>query len=302
MKNHHLSKPKTALAIGIALSLGAMATTNTAQAAAKPSCPAGTKWSYLTGYSSSDGKPTGMTDSSSLLPSDLLTRILKLLPEGKDITTNSVTNALIANDQAANVYVTKSTNIKIAFVTEGAGYSNALGYFKYDATNYATPCALNEKIIFPNASTPPMSSGNTVDLGTFNAGDVIGFTIVANGWQSGVVNPNKASTGIFRSVMAMNPETNGKNAHTVLLSSPTDSLLVLGFEDLNRQSSSYNDYGYGTDNDFNDVIIAIIATDFTAINTSNIPQVDNGVVTNTTTSKPLGISGRMNWREKADKQ
>ncbi len=327
MKNQHPFKSKNAeLAFAISLALGISVAPELAQAApVKPSCPTSTKWSYLGAYSPSTGKPNGMTDSSALIPGDLISRTLKLLPEGKNIISNPVTKALIATDAGANLYIAKTTSIKVAFVTEGAGYSNALAFFKYDATNYSTPCILNERIILPNSSAPPLSFGNTVDLGYFNKGDVIGFTVIANGWDATakVVKPTKPDTGIFRSVMGLNPETNGNNAHTVLLSSPEDKLLILGFEDLNRQSNKFNDSSYTTDNDFNDVIIAIIPTYYDDIDTTKVPDVDTGVVTPTPTptptpiptptpeptpeptptpgvTKPLGMEGRMSWREKVD--
>jgi len=225
----------------------------------------------------------------------MITRFKNLLPEGKDITTNSVTNALITDDLGSNLFLTKKANVKVAILDEGAGYLNGVGYFTFDKDELPKPCVKTEKIMFPNASTNPavLSSGDTVDLGSFDANTAIGFTVAANGWSNGSVASNP-SGGIFRSVMALNPEASPYNAHTVLLSSPEDKLLVLGLEDLNRTP------GKGSDEDFNDVIMAIFVDPFDAVDTGKIADVDTGTVS--APSKPVGVSGRMNWREKVDAQ
>jgi LruC domain-containing protein len=70
--------------------------------------------------------------------------------------------------------------------------------------------------------------------------------------------------------MGLNPETPGVdqlNAHAVLLSKPEDGLLVLGFEDINRQ--------IGGDHDFNDVLIAIQVTPFTAVERSQVVSLNS---------------------------
>ncbi|SJM91315.1 hypothetical protein CRENPOLYSF2_2180001 [Crenothrix polyspora] len=141
-----------------------------------------------------------------------------------------------------------------------------------------------DTIIFPNFSDNVLQFGKTVDLGNFVAGDAIGFTIVANGWvpyvaatrgvsaSGGIVDPNKAVSKIFRTIKRFNPEpadTNNLQAHTILFAYPEEELMVLAFEDLNRQSGSLNDYGYTSDNDFNDVVIAIHVTPFSAVDCTN---------------------------------
>jgi LruC domain-containing protein len=70
----------------------------------------------------------------------------------------------------------------------------------------------------------------------------------------------------YYSMKGLNPEAAGAenlNAHTVLLSKPDSELLILGFEDLTRTWS-------GCDHDFNDAIIALKVTPFSAVDRSRV--------------------------------
>jgi hypothetical protein len=86
--------------------------------------------------------------------------------------------------------------------------------------------------------------------------------------------PTKPTNAIFTTLKALNPEKPtasdpNLNAHTVLLSKPEAGLLVLGFEDLNRA---------GGDHDFNDVLIAIQVTPFSAIDRTQVQALVKTVV------------------------
>lgn len=297
-----------------------------------------TNWQYLGGssnYNPANGQPIGMTDKSSVLPVDLLATVLARLPEGQPIGNNQAALDLLTNDEGANIFLKANANIKISYVSEGAGYLNSVGFFKFPKADLTTLSisSVIDTIIFPNFSDNVLQFGKTVDLGNFVAGDAIGFTIIANGWipyvagkaavpavpavaaqaavpavkavkavikngiittparpaipairavkakaavpavpavlsSGGIVDPNKAASKIFRTIKRFNPEpVNASNlqAHTILFSYPEKELLVLAFEDLNRQSGTLNDYNYTSDNDFNDVIIAIHVSPFPAV-------------------------------------
>ena len=232
-------------------------------------------WQYLDSYNSL-GVPTKLLDLSATLPTGLLADIRKRLPETKDIRTNDP--KLITDDLGANLVLLEDAEITVAFIDEGAGYRNALGYFTFDPGN--KPKAFGElttKIMFPNFSLPTlggMKYGDAVQLGKFKAGTAVGFTIVSNGWTGSVVNPNQPTNNIFTTLKALNPEKPtasdpNLNAHTVLLSKPEAGLLVLGFEDLNRA---------GGDHDFNDVLIAIQVTPFSAIDRTQVQALVKTVV------------------------
>jgi LruC domain-containing protein len=232
-------------------------------------------WQYLDSYNAL-GVPSKLQDLSATLPTGLLADIRKRLPETKDIRTNDP--KLITDDLGANLILLEDAEITVAFIDEGAGYRNALGYFTFDPGN--KPKAFSElttKIMFPNFSLPTlggMKYGDAVQLGKFKAGTAVGFTIVSNGWTGSVVNPNQATNAIFTTLKALNPEKPtasdpNLNAHTVLLSKPEAGLLVLGFEDLNRA---------GGDHDFNDVLIAIQVTPFSAIDRTQVQALVKTVV------------------------
>lgn len=232
-----------------------------------------TNWQYFGPYNKATAVPNAIFDMSGGLPSDLISRVLTKLPEGQNINKNP--EKLLTDDQGANIFLVRDAEVSVAFVYSGAGYHNGLGFFKFSADNRPTKASqVQDSILFPsitsavfNPATAFLKYGNAVDLGTFHAGDALGFTLLSNAWQqgAGVDNPNQSSNAIFRTIQELNPEANvNYKAHTVLLSNPSDGLLVLGFEDMNRTP------GQGSDDDFNDVVIAIHVTPFSAVDTSQL--------------------------------
>ena len=219
--------------------------------------------------------------------------VIKRLPEGSNVSSKSP--ELITNDKGANIFLKGSASIKVAFVYDGAGYKNSLGYFSTTDLSTLTSSNAADSIIFSNFSASPdgaLKLGDTFDLGLFSSGSIIGFTLASNGWQNGMVDPTRTKDQIFRTVKALNPESTDTNrAHTVLLSDATSGILLLGIEDLNRDSCSKNDYSYCSDNDFNDAVIGICVDPASAIsNINDIPTLEP--------PKPSpGVSGPSNWRE-----
>ena len=252
-------------------------------------------WNYLGGSAAYDimtGKPNTLTDMSAHLPSDLKATILARLPEGVAIGNNLTASNYIANDAGANVILKKSANIKVSFISEGAGYLNSVGYFKFNASELSSLpiTSVVDTIIFPNFSDNLLQFGQAVDLGNFSAGDAIGFTIVANGWLPGGINAFKTANSIFRTIRRFNPEnpsTTNLEAHTLLYVYPEKQLLILAFEDLNRKTSSANDGNLTSDDDFNDVILAIHVDPFDAVDCTDCNDI----------TKVIGESGPISWRE-----
>lgn len=253
------------------------------------------QWSYhgtpIAGqYFGSNGKPTITEFTTTIpntlpsLPSDLVSKINFTLPEGKDIRQNPQ-GLMPDSDAKTNISFSQEAEVWVTFLTEGAGYANSVGYFSYDTANPPRNRAdVQEKMIFANASMPsPLTTatntGNTVYLGTFQAGQSLGFMIVANGWSSAGRRVNGAwapgvkeyadPKAIFYTLRQLNPEASDArnlNTHTLMLkdlsdSSPTYQRLVIGFEDINRE--------VGGDHDFNDVVLAIHVTPKTAITNLN---------------------------------
>lgn len=170
--------------------------------------------------------------------------------------------------------------IVVTFVDEGAGFRNAFGYFIYPTANpprsidYIQECYF----IFPNASRSgsggAMNPGDRIKLGfnfnksivsgrdiaipnsyTFKQGFSVGFILYPDGWKG---------TGVsefivpYTSISKHNPEKAPElKFHSACFLIPNTTRLVLGFEDLRRDTSS-------CDHDFNDLII-IVDTDLTAV-------------------------------------
>lgn len=237
-------------------------------------------------YNPSTGAPTMAEFTRALpgglppLPADLKSKIAYTLPEGRDIRLNP--QGLVPDsDDKTNIRFTEDAEVWVTFLSEGAGYRNSVGYFSYDPANPPTsPAQVQEKIIFVNASMPsPLdpagSYQNTVSLGRFPAGQALGFVIVSDGFSStgrlyngariGGVKDSASPKWIFYTLRGLNPEAAGPqnlNVHTIMLKDVSDASegyqrVVIGFEDINRES--------GGDHDFNDVVLAVHVTPRRAI-------------------------------------
>ena len=178
------------------------------------------------------------------------------LPEYKSLPTNHP--EFLAGTET-NLVLTKQADVWITFVTEGAGWRNALGFY--------TDPNKELKIIFPNASMGgsggALSPGSKVYLGRFPANTIIGWFLVANGWNGKQVVPGN---GIRYSDPSLNSETNSSlRQHMVLLNDVGRSRILLGFEDMGREDA-------GCDNDFNDAIFYVTANPIEAVSTSNVSK------------------------------
>jgi len=237
--------------------------------AAIPSQADSAKWEYF-GEFDAKGVPKNMIDFSGQLPAGLLDAIYARLPETKDV--RKTDPKLITDDLGANLNLLEDAEITIVFLNEGAGYSNSVGFYNFDPANKPTsPQQVTTKVMFPNFSIPPMKYGNAVHLGKFKAGSGVGFTVLANAWDGKGVRPNQPQNMTYYSLKDLNPETASAanlNAHTVLLSKPEDELLILGFEDLTRT---------GGDHDFNDAIIALKVTPFSAVDRGKVQSLSKVV-------------------------
>ncbi len=219
-------------------------------------------WSYFdtAGYDA-NGLPAHLIEVSlpATLPSDIAAR----LPEGLDINQNRNEKQFLTDNLGANIHLLEDAELTLVAVGGTTDFANAVGFFSYPTANVpTTAAALNTRIVFPNF--PALRPGQGVTLGRFKAGTSVGFTLVANGWTGNTVNPNPSAQELFYTIRALNPETPSNdgnshlNAHTVLLSSPADNLLVLGFEDAYRHPSNKNaTKPLRSDDDFNDVLLAI---------------------------------------------
>jgi len=242
-----------------------------------------TDYAYPTGYNGTNaftgetklGRPAYIERTVDV-SSSLLSFINASLPENKPLTQTHPEYLERAN--IPDLKITAKSDVWITFVSEGAGNLNTLAYFTYPtrtpptATSGGTNANGIDKVtvIFPNASAKGsgggLLTGDRVKLGTFEAGISIGFVLISNGWTGTGVAPGNTK---FYSITALNPEKDANlKKHSVLLYDDVNKLYLIGFEDLNRES--------GSDNDFNDVVVYATSNPVTGISNENVSDIDKG--------------------------
>lgn len=228
------------------------------------------KNNYLTlGSWNSSGVPNYLT-TADVVTQSLLADINASLPEGTELPTSHP--QYLASGNEANIVLQDSCDIWVTFVHEGAGYKNVLGFYTYNVNN--PPSSVNDinnmTIAFPNVSFSGsgggLNSGDKVYIGSFGAGTVIGWFIIANGYNSSSQSIN-GNAQHYYSNSNLNPETNASNKqHMVLLQDANSNKLIMGFEDLFRE-------GY-CDQDFNDAVFYATANPIEAVVTNDVPELD----------------------------
>lgn len=237
------------------------------QGVASSSFGGGTTYTPM-GTTDSYGRPKYLESPSDVISSTLLSYINASLPEGTPLTK---THPQYLTDAATGtVNVTAKSDVWITFVSEGAGYANAVGYYTYPTGSAPTKASdiSTVNVVFPNASLygsgGNMRSGDKVKLGTFDGGTSIGFILLADGWAGS--NKVDATVPKYYSDPQLNPETDAAyKKHSVLLYDATNKLYLVGFEDLARP---------GGDQDFNDVVFYATANPITAISNDGVQPID----------------------------
>ncbi|WND03280.1 DUF4114 domain-containing protein [Temperatibacter marinus] len=148
-----------------------------------------------------------------------------------------------------DLILSETSDVRIYFIGEGAGYANSLGMFTGDSADKLSGDAA---LIFPNASAQssylsqggegnrtnraPLLSGDFVDAGTFDSGTQLNLFLIANGANGGGTtfysDTEQNSDGI---------------AHFVVLAVPDSPYILVGVEDLTG----------GGDKDYNDVVFVM---------------------------------------------
>lgn len=212
-----------------------------------------------------NGVPGNLAPDVVLCNTLLNTIYSKVLPNG--------VNALVKHPEyfentLKNIVLTKpATEVTITFLDEGAGYRNVLGYYYYNKNNPPQSIDdLNKKIIFPNSSKVGsgggLIAGKTMKLlGVFDENTVIGFYLIANGWNS----VNKVVTDGYGSLYS-NPEFNkNNNIQTVTFYDKACGIVAIGFEDTLLP---------GGDKDYNDAIFQVSVSPADALVTTEYIQID----------------------------
>lgn len=242
------------------------------------------------------GVPDHLVNPGDVLSSSFTDRINATLPEKRSVPIYNP--KLISNGSPETINLSKESNVWITFVSEGALYRNALGYYTYPTNTPPTiaPTASNINIIFPNASLSysggNLNGGDKLYLGKFPANTSIAFVLVVDGWddlQAKVL----LKSDILYSNAAFNSETDvNLKRHTVVIYDDKSDRLIVGFEDIRRDDAQ-------CDHDFNDLVFYTTLDSISCVShIDDYPTTDDGSVVNSGNtggleSKSLGdIVGR----------
>jgi len=222
---------------------------------------------YYMGTFNSNGVPNYLEPVNDVVNAAMLNDMNASLPEQQPVPVYHP--QYLANTAPNNLALDVLCDVWVTYITEGAGWTNSVGFFTFPTNNPPTSASQIDsiKVVFPNLSNSGsgggLNPGNKVYIGRFPAGKSIGWVIFANGWTGSSI-----SNGNYRiySVSALNPETDPSlKKHTVLLQDPTRFSIMFGFEDWRRDQ--------GSDQDFNDGILYIKANPVYGINTDGMPTV-----------------------------
>jgi len=240
---------------------------------------------YLGNYSS-NGTPDYLESPSDVVSTETLEIIDGVLSETYRVTTYNP--HYITSNYDTDVFLTSQSEVFVTFISEGAGYRNVLGFYTYDTNNPPTTAPTDEEItiIFPNSSAlgsgGGLQTGDKVSLGTFPAGTAIGWVLLSNGW-----NGNQVGYGYWQlfSNPDFNPETDASlRHHNVLIKDEANELVILGFEDIRRDHS-------WCDQDFNDALFYVTASNYSSLLTTNIIDVTNSTDVYSSNSRGFESNG-----------
>ncbi|WP_170227058.1 LruC domain-containing protein [Luteibaculum oceani] len=216
---------------------------------------------FLMSTYDANGVPANLEVPGDVVSTDLLNDINGALPNSGGDAPN------VAASGATDATIVELSQVWVTFISEGAGFTNSLGFYVYDTDN--PPASPNDIdsifVIFPNASLlnsgGGLQAGDKVCLGIFPAGVSIGWVLLQNAFKNNQVLTDRTK---LYSNNEWNPETvDSLRPHNVQLLDPNRQLVVVGFEDVNRQNPS-------CDNDFNDCIFYYTANPFTGLDKTGL--------------------------------
>jgi hypothetical protein len=172
---------------------------------------------------------------------------------------------------SSDLYLPYDYAPRVAFINEGAGYQSpvamtAMGSTPGEITIFDNLSGTNS--ILPNANAP-LQVGDWVQLSEIQAGTQLNFSVIPNG----VFNPGATPLSTDYRLNPTNPSNPNSPIFWTAYADPkaTRPLILLGYEDI---------VGSGSDNDFNDGIIAIdvgqenFAAIFTTANLGQDPKIN----------------------------
>ncbi|MFZ4581009.1 MAG: LruC domain-containing protein [Paludibacter sp.] len=234
---------------------------------------------YVLGSWNNSGYPAYLWATNDVISNELLNDINASLPERVKLPV-SHPEYLTSSDEG-NIVLIEDAEVWVTFVHEGAGYLNTLGYYTHpnDKAPALAKDITDATIIFPNVSYAgsggSLVSGNKVQLlyldpvtqkysNRFPAGTTVAWFFKANAFSGSNIS---AGYGTYYSDKRFNPEVNiTKRKHNVILKDDLRKLLLIGFEDINCEN--------GSDEDFNDGVFYSTVTPYTAVKSNNYKPID----------------------------
>lgn len=209
-----------------------------------------------------DGRATCIEETE--LCENLLTDFNVALPAGQNALRN---HSEYFENENKEVVLTEAANVSVSFVSEGAGYRNAFGYYTYNVSNPPTSVEdikSSMRIIFANASAEgdggTLKEGDRVNIGSFEAGTVIGYFVIANGW-----NGTEVTEGLdtFYTIPALN---RGHKQQSIMMYSDGCGSLLTSFEDVHITKG---------DKDFNDIVVKTTIDPMSAMDMTSVLAIPN---------------------------
>lgn len=184
------------------------------------------------GSYNSNGKPDYLLERDQL-SNQLMERINASLPEGKPVP--DYHPSYLEDGTQSNLDIIATADVWMTFITEGAGYRNALGFYTYETANPPqTPDDIDVIYIgFPNASLSgyggELLPGDKIHLGQFQPGTSIGFALIANGFNPSNATVKTDATRYYSS-LDLNAENEGFKHHVVTLWDSEEELFLIGLK------------------------------------------------------------------------
>ena len=218
-------------------------------------------------YPSSAGRPVYINATPTPITALTLSDVNSSFPEGQN--ENKTHPQYLVSSVPNTINVLASADVAISFLTGITANSNTLAYYTYPTNNPPTSTTQikNATYIFPNStnrygSLELLQPGDTVDLGTFQAGTTVAFILIVNAWN-GSGPTIKATNNKWYSTDAFNSDG---IRHSIQIYDSVQKLYYIGFED-----GSYP----GSDLDYNDIVFTTIATPVANISNTGVATVDN---------------------------
>jgi len=155
--------------------------------------------------------------------------------KGAIVSSTTVSGYTTKQIDPAKIDLVTSANARLYFIGEGASLMNSIGFnANGPSVNSGTP-----QLAFLNASTPaPLTPGDYVNLGQFNAGTNLDFFIISDGAR----NLNFKSPANLSRVFSTDQSANlDGRQHAMAFAIKDTPYLLLSFED---QTGVYSDWNY----------------------------------------------------------